>query len=89
MVGTTSPYVKDSVEFVMKLNIIDSGAEDMMVSFDVVRLFTTVHVQVREAFWVIEDLLEADDFLKTRTTMLPADIVSLTRLCLTSTYFQF
>ena len=73
----------------MKLNVIDLGAKDMMVSFNVVSLFTRVQVQVREALRVIEDLLKADDTSKTRATMLPADIVSLTRLCLTTTYFQF
>ena len=58
-----------------------------MVSFDVVILFT--RVPVSEALCVIEDLLADDDTLETRTTMLPTDIVSLTRLCLTTTYFQF
>ena len=57
------------------------------VSFKVVSLFT--RVQVREALQVIEDLLEANNTLKTRTTMLPAQFMSLTRLCLTTTYFQF
>ena len=36
-----------------------------------------------------EDLLVDDDTLKTWTTLLPADIMSLNRLCLTTTYFQF
>ena len=58
-----------------------------MVSFDVVSLFTSV--PVNEAFRVIEDLLAYDDTLRTQTTLLPADIMSLTRLCLTTTYFQF
>ena len=30
-----------------------------------------------------------DDTLKTRTTKLPTDITSLTRLCIATTYFQF
>ena len=59
----------------------------MMVSFDVVSLFMTVPVS--EALWVIEDLLADDDILRTRTTLLPADIVSLSRLCFTTIYFQF
>ena len=67
--------------------MIDVEDEDMMVSFDVVSLF--IRVPVSEALRVIEDLLADDDTLETRTTMLPTDIVSLTRLCLTTTYFQF
>ena len=59
----------------------------MKVSFDVVSLFT--RVSVSEALLVIEDLLADDDTLRNRTTLLPAEIVSLTRLCLTITYFQF
>ena len=58
----------------------------MKVSFDVVSLFT--RVSVSEALQVIEDLLADDDTLRNRTTLLPAEIVSLTRLCLTITYFQ-
>ena len=58
-----------------------------MVSFDVVSLFT--RIPVSEALRVMEDLLADDDTLKNRTTLLPADIVSVSRLCLTTTYFQF
>ena len=46
-------------------------------------------VPVSEALWVIADLLVDDDTLRNRTTLLSADIVSLIRLCLTTTYFQF
>ena len=87
LVGTTSSCVKDCGDFVIKLEVIDVEDEDMMVSFDVVSLFT--RVTVSEALRVIEDLLTDDDTLKTRTTMLPTDITSLTRLCLATTYFQF
>ena len=57
------------------------------MNFDVASLF--MRVPVSEAFWVIEDLFADDDTLKTQTTLLPADIVSLTKLWLTTTYFQF
>ena len=99
LVGTTTSYVRDSGDFVTKFEAIDVEEEDMMVSFDVVSLFT--RVPVSEALWVIEDLLADDDTLRNRTTLLPADfvslvchwvsyiIVSLTRLCLTTTNFQF
>ena len=57
------------------------------MSFDVISLFT--RVPVSEALHVIEDLLTDDDTLKTRATMLPSNIMSLARMCLTTTYFQF
>ena len=60
--------------------------KDMMVITDIVSLFT--RIPVSEAFWVIEDLLADDDTLKTQTNLLPANIVSLIRLCLTTTHFQ-
>ena len=58
-----------------------------MVSFDVVSLFTKV--PTGDALRVIEDLLAEDDTLRDRMTLLPTDIVSLTGLCLNTTYFHF
>ena len=49
-----------------------------MVITDIVSLFT--RIPVSKAFWVIEDLLTDVDTLKTQTNLLPANIVSLTRL---------
>ena len=50
-------------------------------------LSASSRVQVSEALQMIEDLLADDDTVGTRTTLLSADIVSLTKLCLTTTYF--
>ena len=61
----TTSNVKDSEDFVTKLEAIDVEEEDMMVSFDV-SLFT--RVPVSKALRVIEDLLAYDG---TRTTLLP------------------
>ena len=87
LVGTTSSYVKDSEDFVTKLEDTDLQEDDVFVSFDVVSLFTKV--PTGEALRVIEELLIKDDTLQGRTTLLPMDIVSLTSLCLKTTYFQF
>lgn len=87
LVGTTSSYVKDSEDFVTKLEGTDLQEDDVFVSFDVVSLFTKV--PTGEALRVIEELLIKDDTLQGRTTLLPMDIVSLTSLCLKTTYFQF
>ena len=87
LVGTTSSYVKDSEDFVKKLETTDVQHNDIMVSFDVVSLFTKV--PTGDALRVIKDLLAEDDTLRERTILLPADIVSLTGLCLNTTYFHF
>ena len=87
LVGTTSSYVKDSEDFVKKLETTDVQHNDIMVSFDIVSLFTKV--PTGDALRVIEDLLAEDDTLRDRTTLLPTDIVSLTGLCLNTTYFHF
>ena len=87
LVRTTSSCVKDCGGFFTNLKVIDVENEDMMGSFNVVSFFT--RVPVSEALHVIEDLLMDDDTLKTRTTKLPTDITSLTRLCIATTYFQF
>ena len=57
------------------------------VSFDVVSLFTKV--STGDALRDIEDLLAEDGTLRDRTILLPTDIVSLTGLCLNTTYFHF
>ena len=84
LVGTTSSYVKDSE--VKKLETTDVQHNDIMMSFDVVSLFTKV--PTGDALRVIEDLLAEDDTLRDRMTLLPTDIVLLTGLCLNTTYFH-
>ena len=60
---------------------------DIMVSFDVVNLFTKV--PITEALETISTLLSQDDSLEDGTAIPAEDICSLTELCLRSTYFQF
>ena len=74
-------------DFVKKLETTDVQHNDIMESFDVVSLFTKV--PTGDALRVIEDLLAEGDTLRDRTILLPTDIVSLTRLCLNTTYFHF
>ena len=56
----------------------DDDVDDEQV--EVVRKDVLTRFTVSEALQVFEDLLADDDTLKTRTTVLPADIMSLTRL---------
>ena len=60
---------------------------DIMVSFDVVSLFTIVPVE--EALQVISNLLHQDETLMDRTAISAPDLCHLIEQCLKSTYFRF
>ena len=59
---------------------------DLMVSFDVVSLFTKVPIE--ETLEVINQGLDEDKTLLDRTPLEIEDICALTELCLRSTYFH-
>ena len=59
----------------------------MMISFDVVSLFTKVPVD--GTLQAIYTLLTLDDILEEQTTIPVPDICAFTELCLRSTYFMF
>ena len=61
--------------------------DEILVSFDVVSLFT--NVPIGEAVDVIRELLRDDEDLVTRTPMSPDRIGELLELCLRSTYFSY
>jgi len=73
-IGKTDSFIKDSAHFVDKLHALTLSPGDVLVSFDVVSLFTMV--PIKTAMEQIER-----DF--------PLDIAKLFRHCLTTTYFQW
>ena len=75
----------DTKTFIERLKKVDISSGDMMVSFDVVSLFTRVPVD--DALRSISILLSEDNTLYERTTIDADDICSLTELCLRTTYF--
>ena len=85
--GTTDSYVKDSSAFVERISQTTILKSDVLVSFDVVSLFTRVPVD--EPLDVISELLLQDETLPERTTILAPDLCRLIELCLKSTYFRF
>ena len=74
MVGCTESFVKDSTSFVDDLKKVKLDPNDILVSFDVVSLYTCI--PINEAMEVINSLIHPD-------------IARLVELCLTSTFFRF
>ena len=91
LVGKTDFHVKDSKEFVQYVQCLSLSEDEIMVSFDVQSLFTSVPTEV--ACEVARKRLEAEDEkgdsgILASTGMDVEDILALLRLCLDTTYFQ-
>ena len=85
LVGNTNSYVKDSGDFVQKIKRIQVNDDTLLVSFDVVQLFTKVPIE--ETLIVIKNKLSG---LPTQLTSLRAEtVIELLHLYLTSTYFMW
>ena len=87
VVGKTEHHVVNSKEFVTKMEQIRLGKNDILVSFDVVSLFTNVPVE--EACNIAIERLLSDITLSQRTNLSPENVHDLLKLCLTTTCFQW
>ena len=85
--GLSKSYVKNSEHFAVKIENTTLNGCDLLVSFHVKSLLTSVPID--EAMSRVATLLLADSSLEERTTMSPATICQLTELCLRTTYFEF
>lgn len=74
LVGHTESFMKDSASFIMELKDFRLNPEDILVSFDVVSLYTCI--LIKEALEVIYRLTDPDT-------------AHLVKICLTSTFFCF
>ncbi|XP_060528287.1 uncharacterized protein LOC132703174 [Cylas formicarius] len=74
LIGRTASHIKDSTQFIQKIKNITLSPKDILVSFDVVSLFTMVPVK------------ETLDLISARFRN---DVTELFRHCLTTTYFQW
>ena len=80
-------HVINSRHFIKKINNINIGPTDLLVSFDVESLFT--NVPVTEACDIIKTRLQQDTILDTRTALSPEQIHDLLLTCLNETSFQW
>ena len=79
--------VKNSIDFIDRIEDVVIEKDDILVSFDVVSLFTSVPVDC--AIKCIFDLLVVDDSLPTRTQLNAHDIKTGLEICSNSTVFSF
>ena len=85
LVGKSPHHIHNNQDFMEHLKGIQLGPDEVMVSYDVRTLFTSVPIQ--PALEVIEKLLKEDHDLQKRTTMSTKHIMDLLEFCLRSTYF--
>ena len=87
LAGKTDSFVKNSAQFTSDVHEMAVDERDLMVTFDVVSLFTKVPTE--DALEVIKQRLDEDETLLDRTPLEIENICTLTELCLRSTYFQY
>ena len=79
--------VQNSIQFTKEINDIAIADDEVMVSLDVISLFTAIPVQ--KAFDYIRKKLEGDNTLSSRTNIDIDDIISLLSYILSSNHFIF
>ena len=87
LVGKTSSHVKNSTHFAEFISMQSVYPGEVLVSFDVVSLFTNIPVNL--ACRIAEERLNADDTLGDRTGLSPEQVLSLLRLCLNATFLAY
>ena len=87
LVGKTEHFIANSADLVEKLSAFVPQPDELLVSYDVTALFTSIPVQ--ESVDIIRRRLENDNTLQQRTTLSVDHICELLDCCLTTTYFTF
>ena len=85
--GKSPHHVHNNEDFLQHLKGIHLGPDEVIISYEVKALFTSVPIQ--PALNIIEKLLEEDTGLQERTSMTVKNIICLLEFCLWSTYFTF
>ena len=79
LVGKSPHHICNNQDFIEHLKAITLGPEEVMVSYDVRALFTSV--PIKPALEIIEKLLKEDPDLQKRTTMSIPNIMDLLEFC--------
>ena len=87
LVGKSPHHIHNNQDFLEHLKGIRLAPDEVMVSYDVKALFTSV--PIKPALEVIEKLLKEDSGLQSKTSMSTQHIMDLLEFCLRSTYFTF
>ena len=87
LIGHSSSAVRNSNEFARFIIEQSIEEDEVLVSFDVVSLFTNIPTNL--AVEIARRRLENGNTLEERTGMNVEEIVSLLELCLNATYFTF
>ena len=87
LVGNTEHHVYNSLEFAKFIKKQTIEKNEVLVSFDVVSLFTKIPTDL--AIQAAHKRLLDDTTLDQRTSLTPDEITSLLKLCLNATYFAF
>ena len=87
LVGKSPHHIQNNQDFMEHLKGIQLDPDDIMISYDVRALFTSVPIQ--PALDVIEKLLKEDTGLQNRTSMSTKHIMDLLEFCLRSSYFTY
>ena len=87
LVGKTPAHVKNSIDFASFISDQTLQQDQVLVSFDVVSLFTNVPVDL--ACRVAGMCLQSDESLGDHTMLSPDQILTLLRFCLNATYLAY
>ena len=87
LVGQSPHHLKNTQHFIQQLQGKKLEPGEVITSFDVKALFTSV--PVKPAKQIVEQRLQQDNTLPQRTSMSISQITSLQEFCLTNTYFLF